>query len=383
LEEGLGTHKVERISDMEKIDVLVIGAGVVGLAIARTMAKEGRQVIVAEAEKLPGSITTSRNSGVIHAGIYYRQGSMKAQLCVRGKTLLYEYAKERTVPYRNCGKLIVACSEEEVGKLEDIRTKAARNNVDDLEILSIEETKEMERNVVCKGALLSPSTGIIDVHTLVEEFIKDIENADGLIAYDNSIEKIEIQCGTFLVHVRGGGLVKADMVINAAGINAQNVARTISGLDPASIPKQYLAKGHYFGISGKSPFNRLIYPVPVKGGLGTHFTMNMAGESIFGPDVLWLKDGEVIEYNVDESRSEKFYEAIKRYWPEIGGRKLRPAYAGVRPKVVGPNEPDGDFIIQMEEDHGVPNLVNLYGIESPGLTASMAIAEMVAGRLHN
>ncbi len=366
---------------MEKIDVLVIGAGVVGLAIARALALKGRQVVVAEREKLPGSITTARNSGVIHAGIYYPKGSMKARMCVAGKQKLYEYANDKAIPYKNCGKLIVACEQDEVGKLDEIQKKAAANGVTDIEILSVEQVREREPNVECYGALLSPSTGIVDVHSLVESLIADIEDAGGILACDNPIEKIETQAEGFLVHIEGGETVYVRTLINAAGLEAQNIANKVSGLDQRTIPAQYLAKGHYFGISGKAPFQHLVYPVPVKGGLGTHYTMNMGGESIFGPDVLWLKPDDDITYSVDETRAPKFAEAIARYWPEIKNRVLQPAYSGIRPKVVGPDEPDGDFIIDGEEIHGIPNLVNLYGIESPGVTASLAIGDYVAEKL--
>lgn len=381
LEEGLGVHKVERICDMEKIDVLVIGAGVVGLAIARTMAKEGRQVIVAEAEKLPGSITTSRNSGVVHAGIYYPKNSLKARMCVRGKKMLHEYAREKGIEFKNCGKLIVACTQQEVSKLKEIQLKARANGVNDLEILMPEEVKEMEPEVQSFGGLLSPSTGIVDVHALVEEFIKDIESHDGVVAYDNRIERIERKSDYFLIQIESGDKVLAKTLINAAGLQAQKIAHKISGLDRATIPQQFLAKGHYFGISGKAPFSRLVYPVPVKGGLGIHFTFNIAGESLFGPDVEWIEQGSEYSYDVDPSRATKFAEAIQRYWPGIMNRQLSPAYAGVRPKVSGPNDPDGDFVLHDHKVHGINNLVNLYGIESPGLTSSLAIGESVSRSL--
>lgn len=362
---------------MEKLDVLVVGAGVVGLAIARNLALSGRQVVVAEKEKFPGSVTTSRNSGVIHAGIYYPSNSLKARLCVKGRRLLYEYAKQKRIPHKKCGKLIVACEVGEVEKLEAIKQKARANGVNDLELLTAEQVHHKEPEIECYGALLSPSTGIIDVHTLLDELIKDTEGHDGLIAYDNEIEKIEIRKEDFLIQLVSGEAIVADTVINAAGLDSQRIASKIECFDQKTIPKQFLAKGQYFSISGKTPFNHLVYPVPVKGGLGIHFTRNIAGESLFGPDVKWLADGEDINYEVEPERAELFERAIQRYWPSVKERELRPAYSGVRPKIVGPSEADGDFVIHSREHHGVPRLVNLYGIESPGLTSALAIAEYV------
>jgi L-2-hydroxyglutarate oxidase LhgO len=366
---------------MEKIDILVIGAGVVGLAIARECAMKNRQVIVAEREKFAGSITSSRNSGVIHAGIYYPKNSLKAALCVEGRRMLYAYARERNIAHNKCGKMIVACDEDDLSKLQNIQSKAAGNGVDDLSILSADAVHDLEPSLSCLGALMSPSTGIVDVHNLIEELTVDIEDRDGLIAYDNVIEHIEILPDGFKVELSEGESIMARSVVNAAGLGAQKIARKIIGFDQATIPSQYFAKGHYFSISGAAPFSHLIYPVPVKGGLGTHFTMNMAGDSIFGPDVEWLEADGPFNYDVDESRAPVFKNAIARYWPDILDKELMPAYSGIRPKVVGPGEADGDFMISDHSVHGVPNLVNLYGIESPGLTAALAIGKRVADGL--
>lgn len=368
---------------MEKIDVLVIGAGVVGLAIARECALKNRQVIVAEREKFAGSITSARNSGVIHAGIYYPKNSLKAQLCVEGRKMLYDFVRERNVAHKNCGKMIVACSHDELHQLQAIKAKAAGNGVDDLYVISAQEAQELEPQLHCVGALMSPSTGIVDVHNLIEELVVDLEDHDGLIAYDNVIDHIGIIPDGFEISLSGGESIIAGAVVNAAGLEAQSIARKISGgFDAATIPPQHYAKGHYFSISGAAPFSRLIYPVPVKGGLGTHFTMNMAGESIFGPDVEWLNESDQpFDYDVDETRAPLFKQAIARYWPNVETKALMPAYSGIRPKIVGQGETDGDFMISDECDHGVTNLVNLYGIESPGLTASLAIGRRIANNL--
>ena len=367
---------------MDKVDVLVIGAGVVGLAIGRAFALQKREVIVAEREKIPGSATSSRNSGVIHAGIYYPKHSNKARLCINGKNQLYHYAKERNISYQNCTKLIVACTPNEISTLKAIQQKALDNGVDDLQILSQEESLALEPELFCHGALLSPSTGIIDVHALMQEFITDIEEYGGIIAYDNPIHAIHITPNGFEVIFPDGNKILARILINAAGLEAQNIAKSIKGLTPSTIPKAYHAKGNYFGLTGKTPFSRLIYPVPVQGGLGAHFTINIAGESLFGPDVEWMKEGSSLDFTVNPERSQSFYDSISRFWPAVTTRELFPAYAGIRPKISSANMPDGDFIIQGEQQHGIKGLVNLYGIESPGLTASMSIGSEVQGLIH-
>lgn len=363
---------------MEKNDVIVIGAGVIGLSAARELAMSGRDVIVVDSGTFVGSGTSSRNSGVIHAGIYYPPGSNKARMCLDGKNLLYKYLAERNVPYKKCSKLIVASQSEELEKLSFIREKAQKNGVDDLKIISGKEAMDMEPELFCVGALLSPSTGIVDVHLYLESLVVDIEAHGGTIALQNTVEKGRVTPSGIILTVSGEPVL-AKTVINAAGIGAQSIASKIEGLPPHTIPAQYLAKGNYFTVSGKRPFSRLIYPVPVAGGLGAHFTINMAGESLFGPDVEWIApcDHDRIDYNVDPARSEKFYGYIEKYWPAIRNRELRPAYAGVRPKLVAAGLPDGDFMIQGPAEHGVEGLVNLYGIESPGLTSSFSIAKKV------
>lgn len=368
---------------MDKIDVLVIGAGVIGLAIAREFSLKNREVIVVEREKIAGSITSSRNSGVIHAGIYYPKGSKKAELCVKGKTQIYNYVKQRDIPYKNCTKLIVACSDDDIIKLNGIQKKASDNGVNDLRILSKEEALEIEPNLSCKGALLSPSTGIVDIHNLIQEFIVDIEANNGLIAYDNTINQIEITNEGIVVSLSNNTQILVTTLINSAGLDAQKVAEKIIGLNKKTIPKQHLAKGNYFGLVGKMPFSRLIYPVPVQGGLGAHFTMNIANESLFGPDVEWLNNSEEINYKVNPERSSSFYQSIAKFWPDVQNHELFPAYAGIRPKISAPGAPDGDFVIQTEIEHGIAGLVNLYGIESPGLTSSMAIAQNIVEHISN
>jgi L-2-hydroxyglutarate oxidase LhgO len=360
---------------MEKADVVVIGAGVIGLTAARALAEAGREVIVVDTEKFIGSVTTSRNSGIIHAGIYYPTNSNKARLCVEGKKLLYTYAKERNIPYNNCGKLIVASSEKEIEKLKALQQQGQDNGITDLRLISGNEAMQMEPELSCLAALVSPSTGIIDIHHFMQELQKDIEDHGGVIALQNTITGGEVT-DKGIVLSSGNESICANVVINAAGPGAQSLAQHIKGLPPETIPKQYLAKGSYFSVSGTAPFSKLVYPVPVPGGLGTHFTMNIAGESLFGPNVEWLpeQDYRTVDYNVDPAQADRFREDIKLYWPGVESRTLNPAYAGVRPKIVPPGAPNGDFIIQSKKEHGVRGLINLYGIESPGLTASLAIA---------
>lgn len=369
---------------MEKIDAAVIGAGVVGLAVGRMLSASGLDVCVVEAEEYAGTGVSSRNSGVIHAGIYYPTGSNKARLCVRGKTLLYDYVRKKDISFLNCGKLIVATQENELPVLEAIKTKALANGVEDLEFYPAEKALELEPQLSCVGALFSPSTGIIDVHDYLNSLMFDIENDGGIIAFRNKVISIHPESGGFRI-VLESGEIWAGSLVNAGGLAAQGIAKKIEGFPAAAIPTQYLAKGSYFSVSGPRPFTRLVYPIPVPGGLGAHFTRNMAGESLFGPDVEWLniEDPSQINYNVDQSRGDRFKESVRRYWHGVDDRALQPAYSGVRPKIAGPSMPDGDFIIQTEVDHGLRGLINLYGIESPGLTSSLAIAEEVETRLRH
>jgi L-2-hydroxyglutarate oxidase LhgO len=361
----------------EKIECVVIGAGVVGLAIARALAIRGRETLVLEAEDAIGTGTSSRNSEVIHAGLYYTPGSDKANLCVAGKHLLYTYCEARGVEHRRCGKLIVAADQEQVKALQKIEASARANGVHDLQRLTAAEAKAMEPALSCTAALLSPSTGIVDSHGLMLALQADLEDAGGTIALRAPVRRG--QCDREGVHLEAGRddivAVCARVVINSAGLHAQELARRIAGLPAASIPSSVYAKGCYYVLQGKSPFRRLIYPIPIPGGLGVHLTLDLAGQARFGPDVEWV---EKLDYTVDPARAERFYGVIRNYWPGLPDGALRPGYAGIRPQLRRPGGPGVDFLIQGPGAHGVPGLVNLYGIESPGLTACLAIAERVA-----
>jgi len=361
----------------EKVDCVVIGAGVVGLAVARALARRGREVLVLEAEDAIGRGTSSRNSEVIHAGLYYEPGSSKARLCVEGKQRLYAYCEARGVGHRRCGKLVVATDHAQLQVLEKIAATARANGVHDLRRLTAGEAMAMEPAVNCLAALFSPSTGIIDSHGLMLALQADIEEAGGVVACRSPVRRGH--SGHDGIHLEIGASetteLAAQVVINSAGLQAQRLARRIAGLAPGSIPATVYAKGSYYVLQGKAPFQHLIYPVPITGGLGVHLTLDLAGQARFGPDVEWV--GE-LDYNVDPSRAESFYSVIRRYWPGLPDGALRPGYAGIRPKLSGPDAAVADFLIQGPEAHGMRGLINLYGIESPGLTSSLAIAEQVA-----
>jgi L-2-hydroxyglutarate oxidase LhgO len=361
---------------MDKVDCVVIGAGVIGLAVARRLAQAGREVIVLEAAEGIGTVTSSRNSEVIHAGIYYRAGSLMAQMCVSGKQLLYAYCREHGIPHRNCGKLIVATTPKETEKLQSIRAHAEANGVLDMQLLAGEAARALEPALNCDAALLSPSTGIIDSHAYMLALQGDAEAAGAAFAFHTpmlrakaSAERIEIEAGGDAPMTLECGLL-----VNAAGLGAPAVARSIEGVPIELIPCAYLAKGNYFSCSARAPFSRLIYPVPEPGGLGVHLTLDMAGQARFGPDVEWV---EAIDYAVDPARAERFYPAIRKYWPTLPDGALMPSYSGIRPKIVPPAVATQDFLIQGPRTHGVSGLINLFGIESPGLTSSLAIADHV------
>jgi L-2-hydroxyglutarate oxidase LhgO len=360
----------------ESADCVVIGAGAVGLAVARALALRGREVIVLEASDTIGTETSSRNSEVIHAGIYYVPGSLKGQLCVAGKKMLYRFCDEHGVVYNNCTKLIVATSEAQHATLAAIRANALGNGVDDLKFLTGEEARALEPNLRCVGALLSPSTGIIDSHGLMLAFVGDAESRGAMIAFNSPVKGGRVFDGGVELEVGGTDpmRLRCRMVVNSAGLHAQALARSIAGIPTQSIPPTYYAKGNYFALAAKPPFSRLIYPVPEPGGLGVHITVDLAGQARFGPDVEWV---DRLDYSVDPRRADKFYAEVRRYWPELSDDSLQPAYSGIRPKL-GPPGMNSDFVIQGVAEHGVAGLVNLYGIESPGLTASLAIAERVA-----
>lgn len=364
---------------VDKVDSVVIGAGVVGLAVGRALALSGREVIVLEAADAIGTGTSSRNSEVIHAGIYYPAGSLKAQLCVKGKALLYDYCEQKGLEFRRCGKLIVATSEAQVAQLEQIKQKAAANGVHDMQMLGREEAKALEPALECHAALLSPSTGIVDSHGLMLALQGDMENAGGALALLSPVASAQVQAEGILIRTPDGTELLAKEVINAAGLYAPSVAAQIEGLAAQHVPQAYFAKGNYFTLTGRAPFSHLIYPVPEAAGLGVHLTLDMGGQAKFGPDVEWVDGPEQLQ--VDPQRCLGFYAEVHKYWLGLQPGSLLPGYAGIRPKISGPTEAAADFCIQGPETHGVAGLVNLFGIESPGLTSCLAIAEEVLQRL--
>lgn len=362
---------------MDRIECVVVGAGVVGLAVARQLARSGLEVVVVEAAGDIGTGTSSRNSEVIHAGIYYPAGSLMARMCVTGKQMLYTYCDEHGVPYRRCGKLIVATADNEDEKLASIRSHAAANGVDDLKMLSAAEARTLEPALNCTGALLSPSTGIVDSHAFMLALRGEIEDAGGALAFHAPLLRARTVPEGFEVDIGGDNpmTLQCRLLINSAGLAAPAIAHTIDGMPADNIPNIYYAKGNYFSCSTRAPFSRLIYPVPEPGGLGVHLTIDLGGQAKFGPDVEWIDE---IDYAVDPARAERFYPAIRRYWPTLPDGALTPSYAGIRPKIVPPAVARQDFVIQGPQAHGVAGLVNLFGIESPGLTSSLAIADEVA-----
>ncbi|MBZ9672734.1 NAD(P)/FAD-dependent oxidoreductase [Mesorhizobium sp. ES1-3] len=368
---------------MHTIDCVVAGAGVVGLAVARALALSGREVVVIEKADAIGTVTSSRNSEVIHAGLYYAPGSLKARLCVEGRRLLYAYCAEHDIGHRRAGKLIVASEPGQADALRAIEANAKRCGVDDLELLTRGEAERLEPALTCASALLSPSTGIIDSHALMLSLRGDAEAAGTSFALLTSVAGAAIEADAIRIDTRDANgetfALEAGAFVNAAGLDAQAVASRIDGFPGGLIPRQWLARGNYFAHPGRSPFSRLIYPVPVEGGLGVHLTLDLAGNARFGPDVEWI-DG--VDYTVDPGRSAVFYEAIRRYWPDLADEALQPAYAGIRPKLSGPGQASADFMIQGPADHGAGQIVNLFGIESPGLTASLAIADHVVELLY-
>jgi L-2-hydroxyglutarate oxidase LhgO len=357
-----------------ELDTVVVGGGVVGLAVARAVALDGREVTLLEAEARLGQHTSSRNSEVIHAGIYYPPGSLKARLCVTGKQLLYDYAAERGIGHRRLGKLIVASSEAEIPKLEGILATAQASGVGDLEWLDAADISRLEPQVRAVRGLFSPSTGIIDSHAVLEALRRDAVAAGAQIVTQSPVLGGEWRGDGFDLQVGGAEpfRLRCRRLVNAAGLWATHVARRLRGFPVAHIPRQYFAKGHYFTLRGPSPFSHLVYPVPVAGGLGVHVTLDLSGAARFGPDVQWVDD---VDYGFDEARAVDFYAAIRAYFPGLREGSLAPSHTGVRPKLRGPGEPAADFVIQTEREHGVPGLVNLYGIESPGLTAALALAQ--------
>jgi L-2-hydroxyglutarate oxidase LhgO len=361
---------------MDRVECVVIGAGVIGLAVARRLARAGREVVVLEAAEGIGTVTSSRNSEVIHAGIYYRAGSWMARMCVNGKQALYAYCADHGIPHRNCGKLIVATTPKETEKLQSIRAHAEANGVLDMQTLSGEAARALEPALNCDAALLSPSTGIIDSHAYMLALRGDAEDAGAAFAFHTPLLRAKAAAGKIEIDAGGDApmTLECRLLVNAAGLDAPATAGRIEGMPRERIPQAYLAKGNYFSCNAKAPFSHLIYPVPEPGGLGVHLTLDMAGQARFGPDVEWV---DHIDYAVDPARAERFYPAIRRYWPTLPDGALMPSYSGMRPKIVPPAVASQDFLIQGPRDHGVTGLINLFGIESPGLTSSLAIADYV------
>ena len=364
---------------MDQIQTIVLGAGVVGLAVARQLALEGQEVLLLESADAFGTGTSSRNSEVIHAGIYYPAGSLKAKLCVKGRQWLYAYCQERHIPHKQCGKLIVATSPGQVVQLASIQAKAEANGVlgsDQLRLLSKEQAQAMEPELSCEAALWSPGTGIVDSHALMLSYLGDFENAGGVLALNSQFSSAQIAHGNgktqFVVRTTDGTEILAESVINSTGLLAPQIARQFSGFKLELLPHAYYAKGHYFSLIGRSPFSRLIYPVPEAAGLGVHLTLDMAGQAKFGPDVEWVQSPD--DLSVNPSRGDAFYAEVRKYWPGLKDGALMPSYAGIRPKINSPQETAADFYIMGPQSHGVSGLVHLMGIESPGLTSSLAIA---------
>jgi len=364
----------------ERLEIVVVGAGVVGLAIARALALAGREVVVLESEVQVGMHTSSRNSEVIHAGLYYPEDSLKARLCVRGKELLYAYCEQHAVNHKRIGKLIVAPTVGGADRLQETAHQAARNGVNDLRFLSAEEIRSLEPDVVCGSGVFSPSTGIIDSHELMMALHADIEACGGSVVCNGEVTDVQVS-GQGISFRSGGEQFECKTLVNSAGLWAQDLVSEIAKRSRWQAPllqPAHLAKGHYFAYRGKSPFKHLVYPLPFDGGLGIHATNDLSGAVRFGPDVTWV---DAIKYDFDESRKSVFVEAIKSYFPDLDKSRLAPAYTGIRPKLAGRGAQFTDFNIQFEADHGVPGLVNLYGIESPGLTACLAIGEYVQHNL--
>ncbi|GAA2845308.1 L-2-hydroxyglutarate oxidase LhgO [Aminobacter aminovorans] len=368
---------------METVDCIIAGAGVIGLAVARELSRLGMETIVVEAADAIGTETSSRNSEVIHAGIYYPPGSLKAELCVAGRDKLYAYAAERGVPHKRCGKLIVATLAEQVSTLKGIVDQARANGVDDLVLLDAAGARAMEPSLACHAAVLSPSTGIVDSHALMLSLLGEAEGHGTMLSLNTEIVSGRLEAGRFVLQTldSSNGMsfeITARHFVNAAGLGANRLAASLDGLDPRFVPELRYARGNYFSVTGKPAFSRLIYPVPEPGGLGIHLTLDLNGAMRFGPDVEWI---ETKDYSVDPCRADHFYGEIRKYWPALADDSLSPTYSGIRPKLAGPGELVADFVIQGPEVHGVVGLVNLFGIESPGLTSSLAIAELVAEKL--
>ncbi len=377
------SFSAEQVAAAEAVDVVVVGAGAVGLAVARALAQAGREVLVLERENAIGTGVSSRNSEVIHAGLYYEPGSLKARLCVRGKELLYAFCESHGVDHRRCGKLVVATDAAQLEGLKKIEARAQANGVP-VQWLSGPEVVALEPALNAEAALLSPTTGIVDSHGLMLALQGDIEAAGGAVALASQVVRGEVCADGLLLEVVAEGepmWLKARTVVNAAGLHACAVARSLQGLDARHVPTERYAKGSYFSLAGKAPFSRLIYPAPQDAWLGVHLTLDLGGQAKFGPDLEWLpaeQDPLAIDYTVDARRADGFYDEVRRYWPALADGALQPSYSGVRPKIYGPGDAAPDFRIDGPAQHGVLGLINLFGIESPGLTSALALGEHVA-----
>ncbi len=362
------------------MQVLVIGAGVIGLAVARTASRAGHDVTVAEMTGGIANGVSSRNSEVVHGGLYYPTKSLRAKHCVRGRRMLYEYCAAHGVAYRKCGKLIVATNETELAKVESIKKQGEINGVEGLEMIGGNAARALEGELFCIGALHSPESGIVDSHGFMRALWGELEERGGMIAFETPVERMSYKAGQWQVAFGGSepGTIAFDAVVNAAGLGAQDLARRIANYPAEKVPRLVLAKGNYFSFAGRPVFKRLVYPTPVDGGLGVHVTLDLAGRMRFGPDVEWISEET---YSIDPRRADSFYERIRTYWPGLPDNSLVPDYCGIRPKLTGPGEPAADFMIAGPDAHGMPRLVNLFGIESPGLTASLSIAEDVTKML--
>lgn len=365
---------------MDSLDTVIIGGGVIGLAVARALAQAGREVLTLETLSDFGTETSARNSEVIHAGIYYPQGSLKARLCVAGRDKLYAFCARHGVNYRQCGKLIVATSDAQLTELLRIQNAARANDVE-LQLIDRSRALDMEPQLSCVGALWSPLTGILDSRAYMLALLGNAEEAGAALAYRTRVTRGWVDNSGVRLAVNGERepTLHARNVVNCAGLYAPQVAASFEGFPTAHVPQAYFAKGNYFTLGSRAPFTHLVYPVPEPGGLGVHLTLDLAGQARFGPDVEWLDNPfHPVKYSVDPQRGQAFYAAIRKYWPALADGALNPAYCGIRPKISGPTEAPADFRIDGPAQHGVPGIVNLFGIESPGLTASLAIAEEVA-----
>jgi len=371
---------------MDRVEAIVVGAGAVGLAVARALSQAGRETVVAEAQPAIGQGVSSRNSEVIHAGLYYLPGSLKARLCVEGKRMLYALCESHGIAHRNCGKFVVATSDAEVPALQTLHDRAVANGVP-VRWLTAAEAMAAEPSLRCFAALESPTTGIVDSHGFMLALQGDLERAGGMVALGSAVDSAVLGLAgePHVVRMADGTELAADIVVNSASLHACALARRFEGLAPDMVPREYFAKGSYYALAGRAPFSRLIYPAPADAWLGVHLTLDLGGQAKFGPDLQWLgeRDPDAIDYTVDPHRADGFYAEVRRYWPSLSDGALQPSYSGVRPKIYGPGQPAPDFRIDGPGQHGVRGLVNLFGIESPGLTSALAIGQYVVGILEN